>query len=153
MKTKPVRLKRFDRPYVVAVRLAFIEGTTRKTHSNFIRRMRGSLRSQGLIAVMSRNWIVCMPVADKDIEQARVDLATWLVDQSELEGFITYFPVPATRVIDQRDAFEDLTPGWKVRPNDVDTPMAKPLLATLCGHAITQALVDLRVTQPLGAMQ
>lgn len=153
MKSKTVGRKRFDHPYVVAVRLAFTEGTTRKARSSFSRRLQASLQRQGLIAVMSRNWIVCLPVADIGIEQARVDLAIWLVDQPELEAFSTYFPVLATKVISQREEFEDVTPGWKAHPTDVNVPQAKPLLATLCGHAVTRALVDLRDAQPVGGVQ
>lgn len=41
MKSKTVGRKRFDHPYVVTVRLAFTEGTTRKARSSFGRRLQG----------------------------------------------------------------------------------------------------------------
>lgn len=69
-----------------------------------------------------------LPVADIGIEQARVDLAVWLVDQPELEAFSTYFPALATKVISQREEFEDVTPGWKDHPTYVNVTEANPLL-------------------------
>lgn len=128
--------------HVLVHRLQFRPGVRRYSRSAFARRMRAFSHRSGLVTMSSRNWVICLPTAQQSIEQARTDVAWWLVDQPEVESFCSYLPALAMDVLRQRQELQLALDDWAARPRDIDPENAAPLLSTLCGYALSAALAS-----------
>lgn len=132
------------RPQVqtIILRLGFQPNTRRGQQSALFRGMHAHMKAQGISVANSHNWVVCVPLDQNDVDQVRIDVSLWSLEQPQLVTIVAFPLAPVVDVLQQRVPLEPEDKPWQHSRRDLSLEEAPALLAKLCGHALNQALMN-----------
>lgn len=139
--TKTTKSHTDRRAHALIVRLRFQPSVRRSRRSIFVRRLHAQMNAIGVITTTSRNWAVCVPLDQSDLLQVRVAMTLWLIEQGELLALEVFLPAQTIDLLRQRHPLVEEGRRWPVIRRDVALSDAAPLLSTLCGHALSRAVL------------